>query len=214
MLPRPNIHSSCMSNSPSGAPLQSALHSAVLQDALVGDINLAKISYQRPVEALIIKTLPAGVFQHELGAIVPPMSRRTYEALKADIKEHGVRDPIVWFEGRVLDGIHRLSAATELGCEAPRVEFSGAPEQALAFVLSKNLLRRDLTKAQKAVVLAMTGVVPPPAEDEGRSIRRNVAGKRTLVDELSERYPLVDGQITVRMRHAYQRMPEVASQRY
>lgn len=74
------------------------------------------------------------------------------DALREDIRQHGIHDPIVLFDGKILDGRNRFVCAQELGIEAPCVEFEG-PDP-LAFVVSHNLHRRHLTESQRASVAA------------------------------------------------------------
>jgi hypothetical protein len=61
-----------------------------------------------------------------------------------------VLEPIVFLGEYILDGRNRYEIARELGIEYPRVEFQGTDP--LAFVVSKNLKRRDLTSSQRAAI--------------------------------------------------------------
>jgi hypothetical protein len=85
--------------------------------------------------------------------IFPLISGDEFEALVADIREHGQREPIkVDRDGRVLDGRNRLRACRRLGIE-PRVERVDVDaDDAVALVLSPNLVRRHLASAQRAFV--------------------------------------------------------------
>lgn len=79
-----------------------------------------------------------------------------YEALKASIAEHGLLSPITKDQnGTVLDGNHRLRACRELGIQ-PRYERvlceSETDGRIRAIVM--NLLRRHLTREQKAAAVA------------------------------------------------------------
>ncbi len=83
-----------------------------------------------------------------------PYSTPAFDALVTDIEEHGQRDPIVLFDGLILDGRNRWRA-----CEAAKIEpktkvFRGDEKSALAFVLSTNLHRRHLDESQRAMVAA------------------------------------------------------------
>lgn len=85
---------------------------------------------------------------HPLCNCIPEMSEADYEALKADIAEHGLRENIVLYDGMILDGRHRWRACTELH-KAPRCEqFEGTVLQAMVLVSSRNLKRRHLTPTQ------------------------------------------------------------------
>lgn len=87
---------------------------------------------------------------HPLAALFPLLSGDPYWALVADIREHGVREPIVMFDGAILDGRNRYLAARECGAGIPRVQFEGADP--LAFVVSLNLKRRHLDESQRSLV--------------------------------------------------------------
>jgi hypothetical protein len=79
--------------------------------------------------------------------------------LVADVKKHGLQEPIVLFGGLVLDGVHRQDACALAEIEPRYVHFekmNGSTQEAgpLAFVMSHNLRRRHLTPSQKAAVAA------------------------------------------------------------
>ena len=87
---------------------------------------------------------------HKYAALTPEMSPEDFERLKADIKEHGQKTAIVVFEGKVLDGRHRLRACKELGIEPWFVTFQGDEEAAHRDSLRQNLQRRHVTPLQRA----------------------------------------------------------------
>jgi N6-adenosine-specific RNA methylase IME4 len=91
---------------------------------------------------------------HPFADIFPMLSERELDDLAADIKAHGLREPIVLYQSKVLDGRNRQEACRRAGVE-PRVEvFLGEDEAALELVRSKNLQRRQLTPAQRAFAAA------------------------------------------------------------
>jgi hypothetical protein len=83
--------------------------------------------------------------------LLPPLSAEEYEALKADIAEHGLQYPIIADEdGTVLDGHHRARICQELGISPPTEVRAGlSDEQKHDLALSLNLQRRHLTQTQK-----------------------------------------------------------------
>ena len=87
---------------------------------------------------------------HELAALIPPMSADEYEALRSDVAKQGLIEPIITFEGKILDGRHRYEACQETGTEARFGQYDGTDP--VAFVISANVHRRHLTASQKAVV--------------------------------------------------------------
>ena len=70
--------------------------------------------------------------------------------LVADIREHGLLNPIVLHDGKVLDGRNRYRACRHGGVEPRFVEWDG--ESPTAHVLSLNLHRRHLTEDQRAAI--------------------------------------------------------------
>ena len=90
---------------------------------------------------------------HELATLFPPMSDEEYEGLKADIAMNGVHQPVAVWRGQVIDGLHRYKVCRELGVEAP-LRYLGDETDPVAFVLSANMSRRQLTPSQKVIITA------------------------------------------------------------
>jgi hypothetical protein len=83
---------------------------------------------------------------HPICLLMPSADEDELQSLSDDIRAHGLLDPIVLFEERILDGRNRAAACQSAG-RAPRyVAFEGTREEALMFVVSHNLKRRHLTK--------------------------------------------------------------------
>ena len=88
-----------------------------------------------------------------LATLFPPMAEEELARLKADIAAHGQLEPIWTYQGRVVDGRHRLRACRELGIEPKVLEYDG-DGSVLDFVIAKNLNRRHLSGNQRALVAA------------------------------------------------------------
>jgi ParB-like chromosome segregation protein Spo0J len=78
--------------------------------------------------------------------VMPSADEDELQNLVDDIRAHGLLDPIVLFEKRILDGRNRAAACESAGVAPRYVEFAGTREEALMFVVSHNLKRRHLTK--------------------------------------------------------------------
>lgn len=87
---------------------------------------------------------------HPYCLAIPEMTEQEYQDLKGDISGSGLLEPIVLFDGMILDGRHRYRACVELGIEPWFKEFDG-PDSLLDYVVSINLRRRHLTDGQKAM---------------------------------------------------------------
>jgi ParB-like chromosome segregation protein Spo0J len=83
---------------------------------------------------------------HPVAALFPDMSPGDFAALIEDIRQNGVRTPILVHDGQILDGRHRYRACQQLGIACPTVNWNG---RALWLeVQSRNLIRRHLSKEQ------------------------------------------------------------------
>lgn len=90
--------------------------------------------------------------QHELSAAFPGMSKPEFAALVEDLAENGQREPAVRFEGKILDGWHRVRGCQACGRVPIIVDLPPGIEP-VAFVLSRNLHRRHLTGLQRAAAV-------------------------------------------------------------
>lgn len=97
--------------------------------------------------------------QHPLSAAFPAMPAEQFQALKDSIMDIGVQEPITLFEGMVIDGWHRYTAADELGADCPTVDLGDVDPQ--SFVVAKNKARRHITQSQiAAAIVAVYGWRP------------------------------------------------------
>ncbi|QDV78041.1 ParB N-terminal domain-containing protein [Botrimarina mediterranea] len=122
---------------------------------------------------------------HPAAEIPPPLSDEDYEALKASIAEHGLIDAITLFDGKVLDGRHRLRICDELGIEArfeetDLAQFGGSAE----FFVEARLSGRNMSQSQKAMVAArMEPFYAERAKERQKlSQGRGVKGPETIPD--------------------------------
>lgn len=95
--------------------------------------------------------MTGSIVVHAIASMFPEMGDDEYEALKADIKENGLREPLWLHEGRIIDGRHRFRACQELGLKPATRNWDGKGSLA-SFVLSLNLHRRNLTSGQRSAV--------------------------------------------------------------
>jgi 16S rRNA G966 N2-methylase RsmD len=113
---------------------------------------------------------------HKVADLLPLMDEAALAALAEDIKEHGVQQPIVLFQGKVLDGRNRLRACESLGVPLTSENFVAfqpngfSPRQ---FVFTQNLHRRQLTIDQRAAIAAEL----KPSFEAEMAERKRKAGK-------------------------------------
>lgn len=135
-------------------------------NATINDINDAGYDTSGLGEDLTVETaVPAHkpdiltMKIHPLAEVYPQMSENEYDNLLMDVQKTGrVLDPIVIFEGQILDGRHRRQtiadswdAGKDIAFETRLFieEMEGDPA---AYVVSKNSMRRHMSQGQKAVV--------------------------------------------------------------
>jgi ParB-like chromosome segregation protein Spo0J len=88
---------------------------------------------------------------HPAANLFPMMDADALKELAADIKEHGLVQPITVHQRQVLDGRNRLVACQMAGVAPKFADWTGTGSPT-AWVISVNLHRRNLTQSQKAAI--------------------------------------------------------------
>lgn len=92
---------------------------------------------------------------HPLCTLFPQLHGGDLKALADDIAANGVREPIVFLDGAILDGRNRYLIARDQGLAYPRRDFGSLStdgDDPRAYVVSQNLARRHLTESQRAMI--------------------------------------------------------------
>ena len=110
---------------------------------------------------------------HELCMLFPPCSDEEFEALRDDIEKNDVREKVMMYEGKVLDGRNRTMVCIGLGKEPPTEEYTG--DDPLGFVLSKNLHRRHLNESQRAMIADKLANLPQGAPKKNKSANLRIS---------------------------------------
>lgn len=88
---------------------------------------------------------------HDAAGIFPMLEGEEYDAFRQDIKEHGLKEPIVTFKGKIIDGRNRFKACRDLGIKPLYHEWDGEGSL-VEYVISLNLHRRHLSTNQRAML--------------------------------------------------------------
>lgn len=89
---------------------------------------------------------------HPICALVPGIGDEDYKALCDSVEAQGLLEPIILYEGKILDGRSRYNAC-RITKTAMRFEQAN-PADAVKYVIAKNLHRRHLDASQKAMMAA------------------------------------------------------------
>jgi hypothetical protein len=112
---------------------------------------------------------------HPLADNFPLMEGQEFADLVVDIKTHGLHEPIVIFQGQILEGRNRYRACKAAGVSYVADNILDPEFDAVAYVVSKNIHRRHLTAEQKRDLIEKLLKAKPQSSD------RTIA-KQTKVD--------------------------------
>jgi hypothetical protein len=100
-----------------------------------------------------LKVIPAADWSlqfHEYSCIFPEHSDESQAQLAQAIRERGLLDKIVMYQGKILDGRGRYRACQKAGVEPEFEDYTG--DNPLGFVADCNLHRRHLDESQRAML--------------------------------------------------------------
>ena len=96
---------------------------------------------------------------HPIADVFPMLQQDELKRLSDDIAARGLLEPVVLLDNMILDGRNRYAACKLAGVAPNFVTFSG--DDALGYVISKNLHRRHLSESQRAVVASKIANMQP-----------------------------------------------------
>ena len=137
---------------------------------------------------------------HNLANLFPFMSPGEFQLLCDDISKNGLLNPIILFEGKILDGRNRHRACSSLGIEPTYKEFNGTDP--FSFVVSQNLHRRHLSNSQRAC-LALRFEELFASEAKARQIEGGKRKVRQSFDDPNNRRSAQKAAVLFRTNRTY-----------
>jgi hypothetical protein len=162
---------------------------------------------------------------HEYADLFPMMATADIARLAEDIRENGQANPIVTFEGKILDGRNRYQACLLVEVDPVFAEYDGT--EPLAFVVSHNLHRRHLSESQRGMVAAKManmksgtrtdlGSIDPRSYSNNQAaellnistatVKRSKAVLNTGISELQEMQ--MSGEVSAKAASVVAKLPE------
>ena len=90
----------------------------------------------------------------EFQSLIPPLSDDEYKQLEKSILAEGVRNPIITWNGTIIDGHNRYNVCEEHGIECPQVEREfESRDAAKIWIIGNQLGRRNLEAGQRAALV-------------------------------------------------------------
>jgi len=123
---------------------------------------------------------PPDLEPHPLASLIPEMGDDEYAALVDDIRTRGLMEPVVLYEGKILDGRHRYRACQEAGRAADCTEYVG--DDPAGYVVALNVHRRHLDREQRRHVIAELLKQAPETSD--RRVAATVGVSPTTVGKV------------------------------
>jgi len=112
--------------------------------------------------------MTAGPAAHPVADLFPMLDGDDLYELTEDIKANGLLHPIVLdADGRILDGRNRFAACRAGGVEPTFTTYAGDDPD--GYALSVNLARRNLSKGQRAMIAASSGLLE--SNNQGQAAR-------------------------------------------
>lgn len=114
---------------------------------------------------------------HSAAALFPLLPPSIYEDLVADIRKHGIRQPVLVFGTEIVDGRNRVRAGLEAGVHIP-IEQITDEETIYEIAASANLHRRSLVPSQRAYIAEQLHRMAVEARRERQALRDRARNRR------------------------------------
>ena len=126
------------------------------------------------------------IIDPEFAALIPKPDMEDLRWLESSIKKEGCTDPLVVWNGTIIDGHNRYSICKRLGISFTYVERDDFPDRNVvkAWIIERQLARRNLTKYQKSrLAIAFEPILKEQARE------RQVQGGREKLPQNSSEAP-------------------------
>lgn len=92
---------------------------------------------------------------HPAASMLPDLKDEEYQALVQSIRESGLQEPIVFWDGKLIDGRHRMKACLEAKRRIKAVQLYNVSEsQMIQWLIGHHIGRRHLDPSQRAIIAA------------------------------------------------------------
>lgn len=114
---------------------------------------------------------------HPLAEIFPLIDGKEFEDLVADIAQHGLIEPIILYDGKIIDGRNRYLACQDNGVEPIFKTYAGSDPA--GYVISLNLKRRHMNESQRAMVAARLATLEHGGNRKTEDFKTSIEGLKT-----------------------------------
>ena len=113
---------------------------------------------------------------HDVCSWFPGMTNEEFQHLREDIRENGMRTPVIVHGDQIIDGQHRVKAAHQVGAEVV-YQHIGEEADPIAWAVSANLHRRHLNPSQRGMLAARLAVLKQGqhSDEEGTPTAKEAA---------------------------------------
>ena len=115
----------------------------------------------KPGHALVLSSATSVFEAHPYADLFPKMVAEAFDGLVASVRVHGLEEPIIMYEGKILDGRNRYAACLKAGVEPRTDDYDGADP--LGYVMARNVHRRHLSvslRSLRSLVSIWTAINP------------------------------------------------------
>ena len=121
---------------------------------------------------------------HPIADAFPLMEGDEFTALAEDVDTNGLRDAIVLYQGKILDGRNRYRACIAGKCKPAFAEYEG--DDPVSFVTSKNMHRRHLTTGQRTAAAAALVLLATRYVAESANLQEQLPKEGELVERYAD----------------------------